>query len=343
MLGSRRLPLTALIELCRVLRHYLSSGLMLQDAFRHQAKNGALAVRPIATRIASSLKRGNSLHDALQPEADAFGPMFLALVDVGEQTGMLPEVFAELERYFSRQLKLRRQLVAQITWPVLQFILAIAVLTGLIYIMGLLADRQGPGAKPLDPLGLGLAGPSGAAIFLGVVVGTLVGGAGLFYLLRRSLQQRAATDAFLLEVPALGPCLRSLALARFCLALRLTTETAMPIAQAVALSLRATGNEAFRHKQKVVLEGIEAGDELTTTLTRTGLFPLELQHMLTVAEESGELSEVLRHQANHYHDESSRRLTALMATLGYGVWIFVGVMIIIAIFRIYSWYLGLLG
>ncbi len=33
---SSRLPLSSLIELCRVLRHYLGAGLTLRDVFRQQ-------------------------------------------------------------------------------------------------------------------------------------------------------------------------------------------------------------------------------------------------------------------------------------------------------------------
>src|SRR3954454_23882240 len=124
MLFSSRLSLSTLIELCRVLRHYLGSGLTLRDVFLQQAQKGPAALRPIAGRVVQALERGSSLEDALKPEASAFPPLFLALAGVGEQTGMLPEVFGELEKYFARQLQLRRQFIAQSAWPVIQFFLA---------------------------------------------------------------------------------------------------------------------------------------------------------------------------------------------------------------------------
>jgi type II secretory pathway component PulF len=65
--------------------------------------------------------------------------------------------------------------------------------------------------------------------------------------------------------------------------------------------------------------------------------------MLAVAEESGTLDQVLAHQTEHYQDESGRRLAALTSMAGYAVYGFVGLVIIIAIFRIANWYIGLLG
>ena len=341
MLLSSRLSLTNLIELCRSLRHYLGAGIPLVDAFRHQANKGAAAVRPVAGRIADALARGQSLEDVLAREEAIFPSLFLALARVGEQTGMMAEVFAELEKFYVRQRMLWRQFVAQSTWPIVQFVLAIFVLAGLILIMGMIADSQG--SKPLDPLGLGLSGPSGALIFLGVVIGGLCGLGTIYWLLKRSFRDRARVETFLLGLPVLGPCLRALALARFCMALRLTTETGMSIVKAVRLSLRATGNRAFTAKSEAIEAELRRGEELPVALVVSGLFPVDFQHMMTVAEESGTLDQVLAHQTEHYQEESGRRLAALTALAGYGVWLFVGLIIIVAIFRIANWYVGLLG
>ncbi|HWG44961.1 MAG TPA: type II secretion system F family protein [Gemmataceae bacterium] len=343
MLLSSRLSLSNLIELCRSLRHYLGAGLPLVDAFRHQANKGALGVRPVAGRIVAALGHGVSLEDALQREEAFFPSLFLSLARVGEESGMLAEVFAELEKYYVRQRMLWRQFVARGTWPLIQFVLAIFVLAGLIFIMGMLTPPGGPGSKPLDPLGLGLAGPSGAMIFLGIVAGVLCVLGGIYWLMTRQLRDNAALDRFLLGLPAIGPCLRALALARFCMALRLTTETGMSITKAMRLSLQATGNRAFTARSDDIEAKLRRGEDLTLALADNGLFPEDFQHMIVVAEESGTLDQVLTHQAAHYHEESGRRLAALTSLAGYGVWLFVALIIIMAIFRIANWYIGLLG
>jgi type IV pilus assembly protein PilC len=340
MLLSSRLSLSNLIELCRVAKHYLGSGLMLRDVFRQQAAKGPLAVRPVAGRIAAELERGGALEDALKREQKAFPPLLVALTRVGEQTGMLPEVFGELEKYYARQLQLRRQFIAQITWPVIQFVLAVFVIAGVIFIMGFL---QAAREFHYDPIGLGLSGPGGAATFLGVVFGTLLTLFVLYLIATRVFRQRAAFDAFCLRLPAIGPCLRALALNRFCLALRLTTETAMPIGRALRLSLRATGNSAFEAQADRAVSAVKAGDDLTYALARTNVFPEDFLRILHTAEESGRLTEVMRQQADHYDEESSRRLAILTGLASYGVWFFVGAVIIFAIFRIFGSYIALLN
>jgi len=327
--------------MCRSLRHYLGAGLPIVGSFRNLAKRGAARVRPPAGRIAAALERGDSLEDALERERAVFPSLFLSLVRVGEHAGMLAEVFGDMEKYYLRQRKLWRQFVAQSTWPIIQFVLAIFVLAGLILIMGMIAASRG--GEPLDPLGLGLAGPSGAITFLSVVFGVLTVMGVIYWLVTRRLRGAVAMETFLLRLPALGPCLQALALARFCMALRLTTETAMSIVEAMRLSLSATGNSAFIARGEQIESELRRGEELTLTLTKVGLFPEEFLHMIAVAEESGTLDQVLAHQASYYQEEAGRRLAVLTSLAGYGVYGFVALVIIIAIFRIATWYIGLLG
>jgi type IV pilus assembly protein PilC len=339
MLFSQQLPLSSLIELCRALRHYLGAGLTLRDVFEQQSRRGTLAVRPVAARIAAGLRTGGDLEAALKGERGAFPPLFVSLASVGEQTGMLPEVCGELEKYFSMQLKLRRQFLGQIAWPMFQLVAAILVISGLIWILGFIAQAN-PESKGFDPIGLG----TGAAPALGFFFGSflVLGAAVALYFVARRVLREGAVDGFLLRLPVAGPCLRALALTRFCLALRLTLESGMSIVKALRLSLQATGNSAFAAAAETAQNAVRSGEELTAALGRTGLFPYEFQHVIAVGEESGRLTEVLGQQSEQYEEESARRLTVLAHVAGWGVWLIVAILIIIAIFRIFMTYLGML-
>jgi type IV pilus assembly protein PilC len=326
MLLGTRLSSKELAELCRVLRHYLSAGLTLVDVFRQQAKKGRERVRPAATRIAAALGRGQGLEEALQAESGVFPVLFISLARVGERTGMLPEVFAELEKYYTRQQALRRKFLAEITWPVIQFVLSVFIVAGLIWIMGILPNK-------IDPLGLGLLGAKGAFIFLAVIFGTIGSLVTIYVVARRNLYGRAV-DERLLRIPVIGPCLRALALARFCLAFALTADTSMAVAAAIRLSLRATGNDAFASRSDAAEEAVRGGEEVTAALARTRLFPEEFLHVLSVGEETGQLPEVMRRQAVEYDDEAGRRLKVLATVASWGVWLFVAILIILTIFRV---------
>ena len=335
---SSKLPLANLIDLCRVLRHNLGAGLTLRAVFKQQGERGLPRVRPLAQRIQTSLESGDSLEVALEREKSAFPPLFLAMATVGEQTGQLPEVFTELEKYYILQQKLRRQLISKSMGPLIQLSLAFFVIALMIFVLGMIGqanNAKGPGI-------LGYSGGAGAIVFLLLSFGSIFLLVTIYMILTRTLRHKAAIDAFLLRVPVLGPCIEALVVGRFAVAFYLTLETGMPIKQAVRLSLQATGNAAFTARTGVVLEAIKAGEDLTLALSKCRLFPEQFMSMVAMAEEGGRIPEILRHQAEYYHEESSRRLTTLTKMATGGVWLLYAIFMIVAIFKIASIYLNAL-
>lgn len=338
MFFSQQLPLASLIEMSRALRHSLGAGKTLVQVFRQQARQAGPA-GTLAGRVVKVLELGHNLESALKNEAACLPPLFLALAVVGERTGNLPEIFGALETYYRTQQKLRRQLASKSVLPLVQLVAAILVIAGLIFVLGVIAEMQD--SQPLDPLGLGLTGQRGAILFLLLAFGGIAGLVGLYFLARRFLRQQARVDALLLKVPVIGPSLRALALARFCLTMRLTLDAAFPPDEALRLGLRATGNAAFARRAE---DGsVRAKEAVTRNLKRIGLFTSDFHKVVAVAEESGRLPEVLRQQARQYEEEAERRLTALMKLAGYGIWLIVAILIATAIFRIaLRTYLGII-
>lgn len=315
------------------MRHNVGAGLTLVRVLRQQSERGPLAVRPVAARLCEKLEKGDSFTDALKAEKAFFPPLFLKLVTVGEHTGYLPEALGELENYYLLQQKLWRQFLSQIAWPAFEFVAAVFVIAVLLLILGWIADMN-ENKKPIDPIGLGL-GPAGAIRWLALVTGFLAVVGGSYLFASRTLEGRAKVDGFLLRIPVIGPTLMALALSRFCLALRLTMETGMPIANALRLSLQATGNAAFETTAKGVKKTLMAGRELAVALAGTHLFPRTFIDVLAVAEEGGRIPEVMRHQADQYAEELRRRMTRLTGVASVGVWLAVAILIIYLIFRIY--------
>jgi type II secretory pathway component PulF len=341
MVFSSQLPVVRLMELCRILRHNLGAGLTLVDVFQQQARRGAAAVRPLAARIAARLENGQGLEEALAPERAYFPEIFLDLAAVGEQTGSLPEIFGELEEYFTMQYQRGRQFRAQIILPLAIFFFAVFVIAAMLFILGAIADARG--TQPSDPTGWGFAGKRGALMFLLVVFGGIAVLMGMYFVLKRTLRGNATVAEVLLRLPAIGPCLEAFALGRFTLALRLTLETGMPVTDALRLSLRATSNSAFVRRTVIILEGLRKGDDLAIALAKSRIFPEEFENIIAVAEESGRIPEVMRQQAKYYQEESGRRLTILTRVAGFGVWLLYVVFMVVAIMRIAGSYFRALG
>jgi type IV pilus assembly protein PilC len=328
--------LNSLIALCRALHHNLDAGVRIVKVFEQQAERGPRELRDVNGRLRRRLAKGNSLTAALKNER-LFPPLFVSLAAVGEETGHLAEVFGALEQYYLLQQQLQRKFRSQIIGPVIQFVIAVGVIALVILILGWLNAANNTQSSVF-----GLSGSSGALVFLGIILG---GGLAVFFLyqaLSSALHGKAVIDALLLRVPVLGPCLQALALGRFTMALHLTLDSGVSIFRAVRLSLEATGNAAFVSHIDEIDRELREGESLTLALTGTGIFPDDFRNLIAIAEESGRIPEVMRKQANHYHEEAARRLKALTAAAAWGVYAVYAVFMIVMIFQLAQIYFSAL-
>jgi type IV pilus assembly protein PilC len=333
---TAQLSLPDLIDLCRVLKHNLGAGLSILKVMKQQADRGRRSFRAIAGRISVAIQQGSSFSKALEQEKHSFPVLFLALVKLGETTGHMPEIFAELEQYYQLELQLKRQFRSQTLLPIVQFFGAVLIVAGVIFILGLI-DPQ----KPLLTI-FGLGGGAGALAFLGAVFGTLASIYCVYIVISRIGRQKAWMDRIVLALPALGPCLRAVLMSRFTIAMHMTLDSGLSITKALKLSLEATGNAYFASGADAVAQALKNGQSLHEALQKSGLFTDDFLEMILTSEESGRVPEMMKHQSNFYHEEASRKMRTLTMVAGGGVWLCVAVFVIAMIFRIFSVYLGIL-
>lgn len=328
LFSSSKCPLPALVAWCRVLNHSIGAGLDPIKIFRQQGKSGPRALRGLAKEIAARLEAGDSLEDALEPHRNRFPPMFVELVAVGEQSGNLEDTFRELADYYETTLTVQRDFRSQMAYPAIQFIAAVLVISMLIFVLGMLG-------KDSDVLGLGLSGTSGALLFMFTAFGIAGGLLYAFKLSADNVQWRAKMEGFCLFVPGWGPALLNFALHRFCIALRMTTEAALRAEKTLHYSFRATANSAFMRGEEAAIAVVKKGGEVSEALAASKApFPEEFREMVVVAEESGEMSEVMERLSNNYREEGSRRLKDAARFTAWAMYALGAVMIIIAIFTI---------
>jgi len=339
----KRIPLKVMMEWCRALGMPLRAGLTAKESFRLAAKKASPMVSDLCQRVSARLEDGDDLPTAIKSLPYRVPPLFNAMAAVGSKTGRFPEILRDLEEYYRFQLQIKREFLQRITWPVLQLVAAIGVIALMIFILGL-APKNPSSGRPFDPLGLGLFGASGAMIWL---AGWAFFAAGLFFaykLAREVWGLGGKIDAFLLRVPALGPCLHTLAMARLCMAMGMTMDSPMAVKKTIPLSLDATDNGAFIATSKPIVESIhDGGRDLVEAFSEHRLYPEEFLHVLGASEQSGSVPEEMTRLAGAYNEQAKHRLVILNQALGWVVWGSVATLIIFMIFRLALSYIGMLN
>ena len=336
---SSRIRLNSLALVCRSLATMLHAGVAIDRAVSVAAdKAGDARCREALAEVNTAIRRGSQVSEALREQGEAFPELMIDLVDVGEQTGTLPEVLRSLSAHYENLLRLKRNFRQQIAWPMFQLVAAILIIAVVIWIMGWVAQSRG--GEPMDITGLGLSGGTGAMLWLFMTFGTLFGLFIAYKVFSRSLSRKKWLDSMLLNIPVVGRCLRSFAIARFSWAFALTQQSGMSIAPSLKASVKATANGAYIAAGPGVWQLIREGHPLSESLAATQLFPREYIETVAVAETSGTVPEALERLSPQFEEDARRDLQSLTSALGWVVWAAVAVFIIILIFRIFSLYIN---
>jgi type IV pilus assembly protein PilC len=337
---ASRISLRQSALLCRSLGTMLHSGLPIIKAFdMAAAKAPDPRLRAVMRDVVMQLQSGEGVATALGGHTGYFPELMIDMVSVAEQTGSLPEVLRALAEHYENNLRLRRDFLGQIALPVIQFIAAVFIVAGMIWLLGIIA----PANKQIGALFFGMTGTSGALKWLlgwaMVIVSIFVA----YRVAAASLSGRKYVHSALLNVPVVGGCMRAFAIARFSWAFHLTQEAGMAIDDSLDASLKATANGAFIGATGQIVDDVMEGQTLTDALQRSDLFPDEFVQIVHVAETSGTVPEALHRLSPQFEEQARRSLRALAVLAGWLVWMMVAAFIIFLIFRIALWYVGLIN
>jgi type IV pilus assembly protein PilC len=341
MFGSPRIGLKPLAALCRRLSHSLAAGIDVRRVWARELDRATGNAHRNVSHVAQAVNTGSPMSEALDECGDYFPELFRGMMHVGEKSGNHAEILRDLADQYDHQLELRRTFVSAIWWPLTQLTLAIGVIGLLILVMGMLPAR--PGSPPIDILGLGLFGMEGLVIYLLVVGGIALAVALTVRAILRGALWVRPVQRMILRVPKLGRAFETLALARLAWAMHITFGAGMELKEALRLSLRASRNAEYADTADAAWASIRGGSDLHDALASTAHYPRDFLDIIEVGEQSGRLPEALGKLANQYEDETRSAMAILTKALGFLVWLMVALIIIMMIFRIAGFYIGVLN
>ena len=337
-LFSPRISVRRLTGLCRRLATALEAGIDARTVWTREAERARGRERRPMEAIRDAAGQGRSLADVL-PETGAFFPdLFCGLAVVGEETGHQAEVFAQLADHYQMRLDLRRDFLATITWPLVQLVLALCIVGLLIWIMGFIQEITGN--REIDPLGFGLVGNAGLAIYLALVAAAALVVGMVIQAFRRGWLWAQPVQRVVLRLPVLGSSLHTLGLARLAWAMHLTMNAGMEIRKALRTSLGSTGNVKLIDTTAAIDAELARGNSIHEAFCRAGGYPHEFLDTLAVAEQSGKLVESLRLLSRQYQERARSALATLTKLAGFAVWALVAALIVALIFRLFIFFVG---
>ena len=277
----------------------------------------------------ASVEGGSGLADAMRKHPGAFDPLFTNMMAAGEAGGILDTILTRLATYIEKNVKLRGQVKAAMTYPIAVITIAAIVVAAILWkVIPTFADLfAGLGAELPLPTRIVIA-LSNSLVTLGPLV--IVIGFVLTFAFRQVYatdKGRLVVDGFLLKTPVLGMILRKVAVARFCRTLSTLLGSGVPILEGLEITAKTAGNAVIEKAVMTTRSAIERGETVSAPLRDTKVFPAMVTQMINVGEATGALDTMLGKVADFYEEEVDTAVAGMLTLMEPVMIAFLGVLV----------------
>lgn len=294
--------------------------------------------------LRESLDRGRELSASMRDHPGIFSPFYVTMVQVGEMTGMLDEIFMRLFLHLEFEKEMNERIRSATRYPlfVLGAMAGAIVIVNLFVIPAFAKVFAGFHAE-LPLMTRILIGFSGFMIgFWPVLLAMIVAAAAGFRLYTTSPRGRYQWDKYKFRLPFAGKIMLKSSLARFARSLALAFKSGIPIVQGMNVVGRVAGNEYMRTRIEDMRDGIERGESILRTATQAGIFNSTVLQMIAVGEETGEMDSMMLEVAEMYEREVEYEVKTLSQQIEPVLIIVLGVLVLILALGVFlpMWDLG---
>jgi type IV pilus assembly protein PilC len=280
--------------------------------------NDKQSMQKLIMGIKTEVEGGVSLAEALSKEPLYFDPLFINLVNAGEQSGALETMLDKLATYKEKvealKAKVKKALFYPIAVMVVAFIVTVILLVFVVPQFEELFQSFGADLPAMTKFVISLS--EFMQQWWWVIAGAISGGIYMFLRIKKtSPKLQEWYDRMALKAPVVGEITTKSAIARFSRTLETMSAAGVPLVEAMDSVAGATGNVIYHNASLKIKDEVSQGTQLQTSMRNTGLFPNMAIQMVSIGEEAGSLDAMLAKVADFYETEVDNAVDALTSLL----------------------------
>lgn len=326
MRSSTRAPRVSAEELTLFSRELASmhqAGISIVRAIDFYSKAGSTPLCGVAATISRQMQEGRSLSSSLRQFPTVFSDVYVSLIEAGESSGEMRNILDKLADLQERNRKLRQQISATLTYPLVLLVACLVSLGFFIFVVL-------PAILPLfDSMHLQLPFITGLMANLGALLRQPVSWVFIAALgaaawegtrrARRLLAQRPPLrrkfESFVLRIPVAGPTMEKIAVTRMLYTFATLLEAGVFLETALLKAGQVTGNSLYIDRMQRAVDDIHQGARMADALSEHAVFPRAALQMVRAAEESGSMVSSLHQTCRLYEDDVEASLLNLSSVL----------------------------
>ncbi len=306
------------------LRVLMSAGMGVSEAMRTLSlRTQSRVLSQAAAEMAEEAVQGRPMSTVMRKYPAAFPQVALAVMEAGEESGLIEQTAERLARYFDRTFQLEQTYRWHTFYPKL-LLIALIVIPSMPH---LILGTFGGWLRIVLSWGLPILVAAGVLWYGWRFVGRVPG-------LKRAL------DGIKLALPWFGSLSRRLSTARWARALSMLLSAGVPVHRSLLAAASATGNAAMQEALEREAEGVLEGKMVGEVLAASGEIPDMALDMISTAERSGSIEDALEKVADYYESETDVGGKQTAVAVGIVFYLLVAMAIAIVVIKFWTGYFG---
>jgi type IV pilus assembly protein PilC len=316
LLGTRVKP-KDLVVFTRQLSTMVSAGVPLPrslNTLQNQTENKKL--KEIIKKLNKSIEGGSTYAEALSSYPNIFSSVYINMVRAGEAAGILDEILDKLALQQEKDATIKRKFKSAMTYPTVLICITILVFIGLMtfvipnlakIITELSTDNSQIPFLTRTMLAVSDFMTTYWYLLLGAIF-TIV------YFLRKYLKTpsgRLKRDQVVLKTPVIKVVITKIAVARFARTFASLMIAGVSVLESLDITSKAIGNKVLEKELEKAAADIATGKTLSSSLSKSLVFPPIVPQMLAIGEETGKIDTILIKVADFYEEEVDATLDSL--------------------------------
>ena len=319
VMGSR-IKSRTLVEFYYRFAQTLEIGLPILSALEENARYlPSRPMRRIAAEIKMAVQGGRTLHEAMAMHPKVFKKLDLAIIGMGERSGVLPECLKKMAAFLEWKDELQSQIKRAMIYPSI-------VITAILAVIGVWIGYVLPQMVAML-LEMEVAIPSATIVVLDIshfitanwhwfLLAMVILPLSVF-LFQKTERGGLLFHRAILKIPLMGPILANIALARLSHNFAIMFDAGMAIQQIFStLADHALGNRYMEDRLRFAYQEIEGGSSIAAAFESAGGFPSLLRGAIRNGEETGTLDQAFKRLGDYFDQEVKRTVQALVAAIG---------------------------
>ncbi len=277
----------------------------------------SVALKDVVKNLADEIEGGAKLSGALALHPDVFSEFFISMVRSGETTGKLDDVLNYLADEQEKDYELMSKIKGAMVYPA--FIVCGLVAVGILMMIFVIPKLT----SILTESGAPLPWTTQALIFTSSIMANywwLLGiiAIGIVVTIRLLINMpvgRYVWDNLKVRLPIFGGIFRKIYIVRFTRTMATLITGGVDIISSLRVVSGVVGNAVYKRMINRTIREVEDGNSITTVFRQEALMPPMVMQMMSIGEETGQMSFVLEKLTDFFSREVRAAVDSLVTII----------------------------